>query len=250
VDFELVKELSEKQNWGIVGVGWLGQALSTFLHQQNIPHWGTTRSEFHWQHDLFPEQACDILFLNTPPLIEIAPKDYVEKIPVALNRRLFFISSISVYGSQRGIIDESTPPAPETASAKWLCEVENRLQEKWGHQLTIFRAGGLIGDLRHPIFQLAKSQRSIPGNSPINLIHRDDLIQIIYTIAKNSIFVPVVNAVCPFHPSKKEYYTLWSSQLKLPEPHFLDEAGDNKIISSEFLKELYPVWIHPKLDQL
>ena len=235
--------------WGIIGLGWLGTALATFLNQHDIPNWGTKSSDFNWENDPFPTQHCDILFLNTPPLRQIPPSEYVAKIPHVDNRRILFVSSISVYGKQRGVVTESAVVAPETESAKWLVEVENLLQEKFRKNLTILRAGGLMGGDRHPIFSLSKSSRTVNADSPINMIHRDDLVQIIYALSQGKEAPPVVNAVCPYHPRKKDFYDFWSMKLSLPALNYSTNPEAHKIVSSDILAQMYPIWLHPKLGK-
>ena len=116
-----------KQTWGIIGLGWLGQKLSEHLSQKGIENWGTRSQDFDWGCDDFPTKPCDVLFLNTPPLLQINPENFVAKIPTGGYRRIIFISSISVYGNQAGSITEQTTTEPMTDSARWLVAVENLL---------------------------------------------------------------------------------------------------------------------------
>ena len=49
--------------------------------------------------------------------------------------------------------------------------------------------------------------------APINLIHQSDCIEIIEKIIGKEIWNTVFNAVAPFHPSRKKYYTEKALQL-------------------------------------
>ena len=93
----------------------------------------------------------------------------------------------------------------------------------------ILRFGGLIGEDRHPIKFLAGRKNIENPNAPINLIHQEDCIGIILEILRqtqndklngNETF----NAVTPFHPSRKEYYTQKAIDLNLALPEFNSES--------------------------
>jgi len=85
-------------------------------------------------------------------------------------------------------------------------------------------------------------------NAPINLIHQDDCIGIILEI----LHTPEVsgqndklewnetyNAVAPFHPSRKEYYTQKAIEYNLPLPEFNSEnLTFGKIISSSKIENV------------
>lgn len=235
--------------WGIIGLGWLGESLNEFLRNKNVQSWGTHRSDFNWMTDAFPSASCDVLFLNTPPLVEMPPQQFVAKIPDSF-QKILFVSSISVYGDQEGIVTEDTPLSPVTASGKWLSEVEALLLNKFKNQITIIRPGGLIGGDRHPAISLSKRNRPCASQTPINLIHRDDLTQIIWQASQLLNPPRILNAVAPYHPSKKEYYSEWTEKLGLSAITFEDSAESSKIVSSIHLAEIYPSWIHPTLKTL
>lgn len=233
--------------WGVIGAGWLGQEVVDRLSRLGVACWATHRKTFDWVVNEFPSQPCEVLLLNTPPLTAISPEDYVRKIPVRSGQKIIFISSIAVYGSAVGEVSEKTPTQPETKNGLWLCEVEQLLLQKFPGQICIIRAGGLIGGARHPVFFLSNKNSA---NARINLIHRDDLIEIIFTIAALERIPSVVNAVAPNHPYKKEYYEGWAQKLNLAPPHISQEVEASKIVSSEVLPVIYPHWICPDLDSL
>lgn len=242
--------MNKKKNWGIIGLGWLGQALSETLNSHGVKSWGTHRDQFDWKTDEFPQTAFDILFLNTPPLLTMLPQAFVDKIPSNSDQRILFVSSISVYGNQEGDIKESTLPTPHTERGRWLYAVEQLLVQKFKERVTIIRPGGLIGGHRHPVFQLSQSHLPVAANSPINLVHRQDLIQIICVVAELAQPPQIINAVTPFHPSKENYYSTWTSKLGLAEIKFTGANEPHKIVGSEYLPKVYPHWIHPLLDTI
>lgn len=160
---------------------------------------------------------------NIIPLIE---KSSVEK--------MIFVSSTSVFedSSELRTVSEETIPNPDTESGKQLLEAEQLLQSNSNFQTTILRFGGLIGDDRHPIKFLAGRKDIENPNGLINLIHQIDCIGIIEEIIKKGLRQAqsdnwdsneVFNAVAPFHPTRKEYYTQKAIELNLPSPEF-DES--------------------------
>lgn len=239
--------MNKRNVWGIIGAGWLGQEVLNRLALSGIDCWSTNRKSFDWRSDEFPAESCDILFLNTPPLTDILPEDFVGKIPIRNGQRIIFISSIAVYGATNGEVTERTPPQPETKNGMWLFAVEQLLLQKFRGHISIIRAGGLIGGTRHPVYFLAN--KSIE-NSRINLIHRNDLVEIIFAISSLEDPPAIVNAVAPNHPYKKDYYGDWVKRLNLPPIKILTDPEDSKIVLSDVLPSIYPIWICPDLDVL
>jgi hypothetical protein len=238
---------SNLNSWGLIGLGWLGKSLADQLQSQQISYWGTTTQDFRWESDEFPHRDCDILFLNTPPLVGIEPKDFVSKIPQKKERRILFVSSISVYGDSEGRVTEATPVSPLTFAAKWLTQVEELLLTRFPEGLTIIRAGGLIGEDRHPVRSLVKSNKVIEGSAVVNLIHREDLVNIILKLAPLENAPKIINAVCPYHPTKSEYYSAQAKKWGLPPLVFEFSTAQGKVVASDFLKNIFPSWIHRTL---
>lgn len=237
-----------KQNvWGVVGAGWLGKEVLNRLADLGIESWGTNRKVFDWRFDQFPQKKSDILLLNTPPLTDIAPEVFVHKIPLRPHQRIIFISSIAVYGGVVGEVSEVTQPQPETKNGIWLRHVEDLLMQKFPGKITIVRAGGLIGGTRHPVFFLSNKMIE---NARINLIHRSDLIEIIFALAKLEVAPAIVNAVAPYHPLKSEYYGTWAKKLNLPPIQTSLGLADSKVVHSQVLPSIYSNWICPELDNL
>ena len=146
-----------------------------------------------------------------------------------------FVSSTSVYSDSEAIleINEDSIAIPESESGKQLLEVENLLLNNTSFKTTILRFGGLIGKDRHPVKFLAGRENIENPNGPVNLIHQDDCINIILKILETNSWNTIFNAVAPFHPSRKEYYTQKAIDLGLELPHFTDsKLSIGKLISS------------------
>jgi hypothetical protein len=239
----------KNSTWGIVGAGWLGKEIISRLNQADIKCWSTNRKNFDWAFDAFPTNFCDILFLNTPPLTNLNPEQFVQKIPKD-SKKVIFISSTSVYGSASGPVSESTSPEPVTQNGIWLHQVEQLLLDQFKGCVSIIRPGGLIGGERHPIFSLSRRPEIVVEDAPINLIHRDDLIEIIFAVSKLKWPPDLINAVAPYHPMKSEYYGAWSNFLNCAELRFSASKSPGKIVTSQVLPSIFSDWHHSKLDRL
>jgi len=198
-----------------------------------------------------------ILIIDVPPKLRGSEKEnfvskiknlipFVEKSTI---ENVLFISSTSVYGdsSPALLVTEETELNPDTESGRQLVQTEQLLQSNPNFKTTILRFGGLIGEDRHPIKFLAGRKNIENPNAPINLIHQEDCIGIILEILRpfgklkadstqndklewNETF----NAVSPFHPSRKEYYTQKALELKLNLPEFkIENDTFGKIILSD-----------------
>ena len=232
--------------WGIVGLGWLGAELAHVVEADGDRAWGTHRDTFTFGRDPFPTTKAEVILLNTPPLKDLAPADYVRAVTVADEARVIFISSTSVYGAT-GRHDEDSAVDPQTDSARWLCAVETALRERFGDRLSVVRPGGLIGGTRHPVFFLSKSDREIDDGA-INFVHRADVIGILRALVKDP--RPLVNAVAPHHPLKSKYYAEWCARENLTPVKVRPGQSVDRVIASRVAPSLYPTWICPHLDRL
>lgn len=177
-----------------------------------------------------------ILIIDIPPKLRgsekenfvLKIKNIIPAIEKSTVENLIFISSTSVYGEDNLLVTEETALNPDTESGKQLMETEQLLQSNTNFKTTILRFGGLIGEDRHPVHFLAGRTHIENPNAPINLIHQEDCIGIIMAIIdqiqikcwnRNEDF----NAVTPFHPSRKEYYTQKAIELNLALPEFNSE---------------------------
>ena len=248
----------------ILGCGWLGFPLAEKLIKNDFSVNGSTTSfdklsvlenvgirsfqilisedKIDGDMNLFLEDS-DVLIIDFPPKLRgDNSENYVSKIknliPFIENssvKKVLFVSSTSVYSDDNLMseFDEKSKPQPDSESGKQLLEVENLLQNNSNFKTTIVRFGGLFGEDRHPIKFLAGRKNLENPDGPINLIHQKDCIGIIETIIKTDNWNEVFNAVAPFHPSRKDYYSQKATDLNLALPEF-DESKSSigKIIKS------------------
>jgi nucleoside-diphosphate-sugar epimerase len=246
----------------ILGCGWLGLPLAKSLIENGFSVNGSTTSieklsvlenagirpymialsENETTGNLidFLENS-KILIIDVPPKLRgSATENFVSKIKNVIPfieksavENVLFISSTSVYGEDNLVVTEETELNPDTESGRQLLETEQFLQSNSNFKTTILRFGGLIGEDRNPIKFLAGRKNIENPNAPINLIHQDDCIGIIMEILKSNSWNETFNAVTPFHPSRKEYYTQKAIDLNLALPEFNAENSNlGKTISS------------------
>jgi len=247
-----------QQQISILGCGWLGFPLAKFLLEKNYKINGSTTnpSKLDFLHkkgiksfliELNPELKnagkffhAETLIINIPPprvenKIEFHKKQVESILSEAKKsplKNILFVSSTSVYGNINKEIAEEDETFPETESGKALAEVEKLLRNETDINITILRFGGLIGYERNPGNFLADKTNLKDGSAPVNLIHRDDCVSIIYNIIENKIWNETFNACMPEHPAKKEFYTAAALKLNLIPPQFdEDEKTSYKIIS-------------------
>lgn len=253
----------------ILGCGWLGLPLAESLLQKDFSVKGstTTKKKLHnlkqkgitpYLIRLEPELNCEnceefwqseLLVLNIPPgrgkenIVEYhtaqiqAVADNVRKSDI---ERIIFISSTSVYPKTPGVVEEEDARQGEAGrdSGEALLQAEQLLQESSEFETTIVRFGGLYGYDRNPAHYLAGKTNLNRAKAPVNLIHRDDCIQIIEEIISKDITGEVFNAVSDGHPPREMYYTTVCKALGLTPPHFKSDTGENyKVVSNAKLKK-------------
>ena len=257
----------------ILGCGWLGLPLAISLLQKGNLISGSTTSEnkIPMLHNagITPFLIClsedklegemnsflnnsEILIIDIPPKLRgNATEHFVGKIqnliPFIENssvKKVLFVSSTSVYEDNNTPVKEDTIPNPDTESGKQLLEAEQLLQSNEKFETAVIRFGGLIGADRHPIKFLSGKTDIENPEAPINIIHLDDCIGIIEKIIQqgqndNFNWNETFNAVAPFHPTRKEYYTQKAIELNLALPHFNENKPSiGKLISCEKVEHI------------
>jgi nucleoside-diphosphate-sugar epimerase len=238
----------------IIGCGWLGLPLGEHLAQQGHQVAGSTTSEDKLEvlekagitpflfrlepmpagklfNDLFD---TDLLFVNIPPGRRKNPPEYYEEqikyLTYLINQhkipRVIFISSTSYYPSNNGIVDVNTPYDFDSGSGKAVVQAEKQII-KVESELLILRCGGLMGGTRIPGRWFA-GKPTKGADTPVNYIHRADIIQLVTGLVKKQTWIePVMNVVNPLHPTRREVH-------------------ETMAIKYGFDK---PIWVEPKLNQ-
>lgn len=251
----------------ILGCGWLGLPLGVYLDKKGYKVKGSTtepdKLKIIEENGIEPYLVildpeirganydeflkCDLLIIDFPPerrddIIEYHQRQIYSLISAIRSgtvKHVIFTSSTSVYPEVNREVFEDIEPKPTKPSGKALLKVENLLRESKKFDTTIIRFGGLIGYDRMPGRFLADKKDLANGDAPVNLIHRDDCIEIIFKIIKNNIWGETLNACADFHPTRKQYYTEQAELIGLAPPAFNEsEACNYKIVSTKKLKKL------------
>ncbi len=117
---------------------------------------------------------------------------------------------------------------------------------------TIVRFGGLIGYSRNPGKFFSKGGIVHNPDSNVNLIHRDDCIEIISQIVEKEVWGEVFNCCADTHPTKREFYTQAAKSIGFPVPKFEDSGfASFKIISNQKVKRILNYeFLHPDLMKI
>lgn len=247
----------------ILGCGWLGLPLAEyFINNQYAVHGSVAGIEkikllkkagiIPYHINLNPNLNLDfdkeffnseILIVNFPPkrrddIIDFHEKQVLSLLSVIKGssvKKVIFVSSTSVYANTNSIVDELNVDTPDKNSGKALRIVEELFQNENSFDTTIIRFGGLIGYDRKPGRFFAGKKQVKDGESPVNLIHRDDCIGIINHIIENELWGEIFNACCPEHPKRKDFYKHAAKLGGFELPEFSLTKEQFKIISSEKL---------------
>ena len=244
----------------IMGSGWLGLPLARDLADRGYPVKlsTTTPARLEALHGPGVEpflvdtrQPDDRLatFVDSEVLvINITSKDIdafarlVDALENSAVRHVLFISSTSVYPDCDCEVAEDDG---REDTAHPLYRIERLFAEASGFDSTVLRFSGLVGYSRHP-GRFFASGRAVPNpRGFVNLIHRDDCINLIRAIIEQSAWGRVFNGCADEHPRRHEFYSHSARLAGLPEP----AAGDGdryKIISNTRIKrELGYRFVHP-----
>lgn len=250
----------------ILGCGWLGFPLAEQLAKKGFTIKGSVttaekltllkeRSIIPFQLELTDEKIIgkdvseffqsDLLIINIPPGrrkdVIYYHKAQIQQVINASNngtvKRVLFISSSAVYPDLNKVVFENETEQPEKESGKALLEVERLLHDQKKFTTSIIRFGGLFGPERHPGKFLAGKQNVANGEAPVNLIHRDDCINLISEIIDQEVWGEVFNACADNHPSRNLFYTTAAKHLKLEVPSFAKDKAKFKIINSDKIKK-------------
>ncbi|GGH01974.1 SDR family oxidoreductase [Mucilaginibacter phyllosphaerae] len=249
----------------ILGCGWFGLALAKTLVAGGIKVNGSTTSPNKLDTlqaegvnpfliDLSTDNAnyapaffnCDVLVIAIPPKSRSgAGAEYVPKLRNAVTAiighgvtKVVLISSTGVYADRNKELTENDDTASDTPSAIILAQAEELFRQQTAFKTTIIRFGGLIGPGREP-GRFFAGKKDIPnGLASVNMIHQDDCVSLTRAVLHQDAFGYTLNACTPHHPPKAEFYTLAAVKAGLPEPQFLPELKEWKMISSVNIPEV------------
>ena len=245
----------------VLGCGWLGKPLSISLLDEGYSVKGSTTTEEKLEllemNNITPyivnisEFEEFDSFLNSDILIiSITSKDVdgfqnlISQIESSDVQKVIFISSTSVYGRLNKVMTEE-----DVVLKTPLTEIEDLFRQNNFFETTIIRFAGLFGDERHPS-NWFKNGRKIPQPKGfVNMIHKEDCIEIIHTIIDQNCWGQTFNACSNHHPTRREFYTIAKLSNDFEIPEFEDnDVYEWKIISSKKLQDMLDyTFIHDDL---
>jgi len=195
--------------------------------------------------DMISFLNSDILIMNLTIKNLDLYKQFLPILEKSSVKKLILVSSTGVYKNS----DKPVREDAELSESPWV-SIENIMKDYSNYQTTILRFSGLFGGDRKPgNFLSGKKVKN--ADAPVNLIHRDDCIQIINEIIKQNAWGECFNCTADTHPSKKDFYTKAAESIGVALPIFDEEEGNHssfKLISNEKLKRrLNYQFIHPDL---
>ena len=239
----------------ILGCGWLGMPLALHFLKKEFNIKGSTTSKNKLVKlksnniqpyliilDVFESNLDD--FLKSEILIIAVPSknvkgfyNLISNIEKSSIKKVLFISSTSVYKNSTILVTEDAP-----LKSSPLVEIESLFKVTSKFDSTILRFGGLIGYDRNPGYFFPDGEIINNPNGFVNMIHRDDCIQVIEKIIANNIWNETINACAETHPTRREFYTYAANALGKAIPKF-NENGitEIKVVSSDKLKRLLEV---------
>lgn len=258
-------DITSTNSVGIIGCGWLGTALAKTLLQHNYFVVGTTQQPKKLasleQLGLFAELLslpikteiarnnklfqCKSLVVCIPPQIRHGKDDYAKKMAQIVTAaeqgkvgKIVLISTTAVYGDLIGDVDESTLLDSRTDKVALLIAAERKIRA-FNKQSIILRAGGLVGENRHPGAFLRHKRRMSAPNAYVNLVHQQDVIGVIVELLSSKNISGVFNLVSQMQVSKKHFYSIAADALDLAAPEFDEHSavGLGKQVMSGKIRE-------------
>lgn len=255
--------LKSEKRISIIGCGWLGFPLAQRLVGSGYVVRGSTTStdklEQLSERDIIPHQIvvgdeftgdiasffdCDILIINIPPgrknpeVCKEHPKQIQQILNHALShevQHVIFTSSTGVYKNTGELAKEEGVLEPTRLSGKALLEAEKKIKA-YRFDWTILRLSGLVGGDRQPGRWFAGRTNLPGGDTPVNMVHRDDCIAAIIKIIESANKSDVYNICADKHPVKRDFYKVQSEKLGLRVPEFKKGRVDYKIVDNNKFK--------------
>lgn len=234
----------------ILGCGWLGKPLALSLLEKGWHIKGSTTTSEKLKElkqlgvsPFIVDISLDINideFLKTDVLIIAIThkniddfKQLISKIQKSIVKKVIFISTTSVYPQLNKVMSEES----ETRETPHFL-IEELFRNNINFKTTIIRFAGFIGGERHPANWFQNGREIPQPDGFVNMIHREDCIQIIEEIIMQNYFEETFNACVDHHPSRKEFYENAKKRKGFKSPVFKEEEEISwKIISSQKLIE-------------
>ena len=231
----------------IFGAGWLGNAVVDTLVSSKRKIIVATRSQvlqksnpaidyrkisFHAQSGAIEfevpmTQKVDEILVMLPPSKMVNYAHTIHSICKQFSSvdHFIFTSSTGVYQEHSGWVYEDSA----LKKGHPVVLAEEQIDRNFPQKATILRLAGLIGNNRHPVRYFLEEKINLNGNTPVNLIHRKDIINALTILLENP-RPGIFNLCYPAHPTKSEYYSEIARELFQTQLEF-DLQGSGKMIN-------------------
>lgn len=210
-------------------------------------------------------EKCDGLILTIAPKKGASYEETYLKTAQSIRKSLahrnkplyiLYTSSTSVYGQQNAsMIDETTPPSPQSHEGKILLETEETLLQCSTStvKVCILRLGGIYGpgrDLASRAKRMAGREMPGSGDQATNHSHIEDICRAAM-FGFDRQLAGIHNVVSDAHPNRDELYRDLCKSLSLPSPIWNPKLsqihGCNSAVSNKKLKNAGFTFLHDEL---
>ena len=208
-----------------------------------------------------PPLSPDYVFIilspsaSTPEAYQQVFIDGLKNIAQALShqpKRVFFVSSSSVYGQDAGQwVDEQTPPEQAGFNGQILLQAEKLCTQTWPS--TILRCAGIYGEGRLRLINWLKAAKPVDAGLWSNRIHIDDVVGILlHLLAVAEQQQPLAEVYlgvddCPV--LQADVLDWLAAQLALMPVAKIVGQARNKRLSNQAIKQLGYVFKYPSFKE-
>ncbi|MFI3247449.1 MAG: NAD(P)H-binding protein [Ferrimonas sp.] len=258
----------------IVGCGWLGLPLALKLKQLGWQVSGSSRkpetlnilqkagigyaslsldTQLHCADPRALFQAPTLL-ISVPPGCQQQTNSYAKRMDLLVRAarqhgitQALFISSTSVYqdGDNFPVVAEDSPLG-SSARAQTMQAAERVIQQGFSRWM-ILRPAGLVGEGRHPGRFLAGKNDLAGAMTPVNLVHRDDVMAAIIWLLTKPYWGQCFNLCAPKYYERADFYPTVAKAQGLLAPIFSSQPQRGKRVSSDKLQRLGFRYQYPDL---
>ncbi|WP_038032786.1 NAD(P)-binding domain-containing protein [Thermonema rossianum] len=259
--------MNKVKSIAIVGCGWLGEALALHCMKQGIAEVrGSSRqseraarlrhqgidgrvlelpvADSHALQSFLSADICVFsLSPRTPHYLE-ALRQVCAHLPGGT--RLLLLSATSVYPDSGEEVDEDTPLDDRHTGnpVQWQAEALVQAQTNTG---LIVRLGGLMGYDRFLLKYFMNKEGIAGADTPVNHIHRDDAVNILFRLMESDIESGIFNAVAPLHPTKREILEVQARRTGITLPPWVKpyRQPHKKVVPKHLLQAFDYQFIYP-----
>jgi nucleoside-diphosphate-sugar epimerase len=238
----------------LLGSGWLGLALTRYFQRKLFSVKASTRTSNRLTQLRAVGAApylvdidnlsggiqdfleCDVLIVNITSKNISSYIELIRNIEASTVRRILFVSSSSVYQNTNDVVRESEGLENDNSP---LYRIERHFMSNPHFQTSVVRMAGLIGPGRHPGLFFKNDKLVEQPDSPVNLIHQTDCVNIIGRIIEKKVWGEVFNACASSHPTKRDFYSQAKQSLAQSPPNFVESKEPAfKIVSNQKVKRM------------